>query len=442
MTLEVPLGSIRAAFQGVIPSPVATASADGEPHSTYLSIVWYVDEERIALSNQFMNTTARNMRENPHVVVRVVDPGTMEEYEITAERVHSEAAGPTFEAMRTQLEAIAAQTGMAGVFRLRTAEILRVTQCRATRLRSRAALRGITPVVDLLSSLEEFGSRLASAPDLDDVTRIGLEALDDLFQFRHSMLLLADAQHETLFVVASSGYRPAGIGAEIATNDGLLGVAAIRRRQVRIANVERSRILARAATAGADEIPLPGLPTAQSVLATPLLMGDQLVGVLYLDSERAGRFGPEDARLVSVVANMFATSIALHSDARDDEPGGTTSIGPALGGTGRAIIVDVYEQNGSVFFDGDYVIKGVAGRALAAMLEEFERSARTTFSNRELRLNPTLELSPGKDNLEARLLTLRRRLDQRDDPVRLRKAGRGRLRLELSCDVAIERHAG
>ena len=48
MTLEVPLGSIRAAFQGVIPSPVATASADGEPHSTYLSIVWYVDEERIA----------------------------------------------------------------------------------------------------------------------------------------------------------------------------------------------------------------------------------------------------------------------------------------------------------------------------------------------------------------------------------------------------------
>jgi adenylate cyclase len=442
MTLEVPLGSIRAAFQGVIPSPVATASADGEPHSTYLSIVWYVDEERIALSNQFMNTTARNMRENPHVVVRVVDPRTMEEYEITAERLHSEASGPTFEAMRTQLEAIAAQTGMTGVFRLRSAEVLRVTECRATRRRSLAAVTSTTPVVDLLSSLEEFGSRLASALDLDDVTRIGLEALDDLFHFRHSMLLLADSQHETLFVVASYGNRPAGIGAEIATTDGLLGVAATSHRQVRIANMARSRILAHAASDDADEIPLPGLPLAQSVLATPLVLGDQLVGVLYLDSERAGRFGVEDARLMAVVAKMFAMSIVLLSDARDDDPGSAPSLGPTRGGTGPVIVVDVYEQNGSVFFDGDYVIKGVAGRALAAILEEFARSARTTFSNRELRLNPTLELSPGKDNLEARLLTLRRRLDQRDDPVRLHKAGRGRLRLEVSCDVTIERHAG
>jgi adenylate cyclase len=442
MTLEVPLGSIRSAFQGVIPSPVATASADGQPHSTYLSIVWYVDEERIALSNQFMNTTARNMRENPHVVVRVVDPGTMEEYEITAVHVRSEASGPTFEAMRTQLEAVAAQTGMTGVFRLRGAEILRVTECRATRRRSVPTVTSATPLVDVLSGLEEFGRRLAGALDLDDVTRIGLEALDDLFHLRHSMLLLADAQHETLFVVASNGYRPAGIGAEIATTEGLLGVVATRRRQVRIANVERSRILARAAATGKGEIPLPGLTTAQSVLATPLLTGDRLVGVLYLDSEQAGRFGPEDARLLAVVANMFVTSIALHTEAGDDEPGSDTTTEPTGRTTGRVITIDVYEQNGSVFFDGDYVIKGVAGRALAAMVEEFERSGRTTFSNRELRLNPTLELSPGKDNLEARLLTLRRRLELRDDPVRLHKVGRGRLRLALDTEVVVTRHRG
>jgi adenylate cyclase len=441
MTLEVPLGSIRGAFQGVIPSPVATASADGRPHSTYLSIVWYVDEGRLALSNQFMNTTARNMRENPHVVVRVVDPDSMEEYEITAEFLHSEASGPTFQAMRTQLEAIAAQTGMAGVFRLRSAEILRVTDCRPTRRRSMRVVTSATSVVDLLSGLGEFGERLSSAHDLDDVTRFGLEALDDLFHFRHSMLLLADAQQETLFVVASNGYRPAGIGAEIATTEGLLGVAATRLRQVRIANVERSRILARAASTGIDEIPLPGLPSAQSVLATPLVTGDQLVGVLYLDSEHAGRFSPEDARLLTVVANMLAMSIALHAEARD-EPPGPQAPGPTRRDRERVIAVDVYERNGSIFFDGDYVIKGVAGRALAAMLEEHERSARTSFSNRELRLNPTLELSPGKDNLEARLLTLRRRLDLRDDPVRLHKAGRGRLRLALDAEVVVTRHAG
>ena len=110
--LEVPLESIRSAFQGVIPSPVATASASGEPHSTYLSIVWYLDEERIALSIQFMGTTLVNMRENPQVVMRVVDPDTITEYEIRAVHLRSETSGPTFEVMRTQLGAIAEQSGV------------------------------------------------------------------------------------------------------------------------------------------------------------------------------------------------------------------------------------------------------------------------------------------------------------------------------------------
>jgi hypothetical protein len=39
-------------------------------------------------------------------------------------------------------------------------------------------------------------------------------------------------------------------------------------------------------------------------------------------------------------------------------------------------------------------------------------------------------------------LTLRRRLDLRDDPVRLHKAGRGRLRLALDAEVVVTRHAG
>jgi adenylate cyclase len=253
------------------------------------------------------------------------------------------------------------------------------------------------------------------------------------------MLLLADAHDETLFVVASNGYRPAGIGAEVATTDGILGVTASHRRQVRIANVERSRILARAASAQTDDIALPGLPDAQSVLSTPLMLGERLIGVLYLDSTRPGRFRPADARLVDVVANTLALAIALHSDGGDDDPDAHHPSRPPRQ-RNADLSVDVYERDGSVFFEGDYVIKGVAGRALAAMLDEFVRSGRTSFSNRELRLNPALELSPGKDNLEARLLTLRRRLDLRDDPVRLHKAGRGRLRLEPAADVVITRH--
>ena len=126
---DIALRSIMPAFEGVIPATIATASADGTPNITYISLARFLDEERIAISNQFFGNTTNNLDVNPFLAVRVVDPQTLLEYELDATRLRSERAGELFDSMRAQIDAIADQTGMRGVFRLRSVEVLRVDRC-------------------------------------------------------------------------------------------------------------------------------------------------------------------------------------------------------------------------------------------------------------------------------------------------------------------------
>ncbi len=119
-------GEILNALQGIVPSCIITCSKAGIPNSTYISQVFYVDENHVAISHQFFNKSIRNIRENSYASVNVINPEDFSMWILDLEFLHSETEGTTFDKMEIQLEAIATMSGMEDVFKLKSSEIFKV----------------------------------------------------------------------------------------------------------------------------------------------------------------------------------------------------------------------------------------------------------------------------------------------------------------------------
>jgi predicted pyridoxine 5'-phosphate oxidase superfamily flavin-nucleotide-binding protein len=130
---ELGLSDIAACFEGIIPAEITTASVDGVPNVTHLSRVHMLDDERVVLSNQFFSKTTRNLAENPVACVVVIDPTNYDSYRLLVQYERTERRGPLFERLRRDVDAIAALTGMEGVFKLRSADVYRVIELELVR---------------------------------------------------------------------------------------------------------------------------------------------------------------------------------------------------------------------------------------------------------------------------------------------------------------------
>jgi hypothetical protein len=189
---------------------------------------------------------------------------------------------------------------------------------------------------------------------------------------------------------------------------------------------------------GMDNIPYPGLPEPHSQLAAPMVAAGRVLGVLFVESPRDLAFDFEDEDLLVTLAGHVGAAIDLLHTAPDagEPPAPAAALAPAV--SGAPVRVRHYPANDSVFINDDYLIKGVAGAIFWKLLRAHVHAGRTDFTNRELRLDPSIRLPDVADNLEARLLLLQRRLQENNPPMRIEKTGRGRFRLCVACPVLLD----
>jgi hypothetical protein len=259
------------------------------------------------------------------------------------------------------------------------------------------------------------------------------------------MVLLHEEPCGKLVALASRGYGESGVGAEVLLGEGLIGTAARERKVLRISGLEAMlrygravrRELQESGKAVTAEIPLPGLPDAQSALFIPLLVGDRLVGVLAAEDRDAVAFGEWHEAYLEIIGNQIALGIDRMSESDDDDDAATSPVAVSDRETAIAVRREVvyYSEDDSIFIDGEYIIRNVPGRILWKLLVDRRERGRTEFTNRELRLDRSLGLPEFKDNLESRLILLRQRLQEKCPDIRLQSTGRGRFALSLDAEL-------
>jgi hypothetical protein len=159
--------------------------------------------------------------------------------------------------------------------------------------------------------------------------------------------------------------------------------------------------------------------------------------VLFVESPQEARFSWEDEdALVAIAAQLGTTIVVLQqaADASDDAPARAEHV-PTPRGT--PLVVRHYAADHSVFIGDEYLIKGVAGAIFRKLVRDFLVEGRTDFTNRELRLDPSIRLPDITDNLEARLILLVRRLQERGPDIHIEKTGRGRFHLAVQRPLTL-----
>lgn len=446
---SVDLRPLRLCFEGIVPATISTLSAEGVPNISYLSHVHMVDSRHVAVSYQFFSKTRKNVLENDKATIEILDPGSLRPITLKARYLRSEFEGPVFSAMALRLQVIASHEGMGEVFALRSAdiyEILSVTEIEGYSRLPRADLALLPEDCRKLDALQVISEKMAHATCLERLLETTLNSLEKFFGYTHMKILLVGEEPGVLVTHVSMGYGNQGAGSEVRFGDGIIGLAAESRRALQVSGMgaglrymqaARDSLIRGGGKAG-TRIPLPGLDQPAFQTAIPIIARANLLGVFVLECAEKRHWPSAEKSLLKTIVNQLGTAMEAVNGREDREAAADGSAGAAIPPAGQpALRICYVPADETIFLNDEYLIKNMAAKILWYLLRTHEKTGRRDFSNQELRSQAELGLAEVNDNLEARLVLLKKRLQQSAGTLRIVNTARGRFRLESASPLEL-----
>ncbi|MDQ7779201.1 MAG: GAF domain-containing protein, partial [Planctomycetota bacterium] len=150
------------------------------------------------------------------------------------------------------------------------------------------------------TSLVKVGSAIGSVREVDSLLQDALAILANIFKFTNAAIMLTTEDKTELVLTAQHGEFPSALPGQLRVRigeEGVTGLAAHTGKTLNIGDVRKFPSYVR------------GLPDARSELAIPLMHGDELLGVLNLESKEVNAFAERDVALLELFAMQIAFAI-------------------------------------------------------------------------------------------------------------------------------------
>lgn len=158
-----------------------------------------------------------------------------------------------------------------------------------------------------LTALYDATRRIGLSDSLDQLLDTVLEQAQELIGFDHCALMLYEPETDILAVRRVRGYGDRAdevLELSLRRGEGLSGWAVEHREAVRVADVRQ------------DPRYVAGLRACRANLAVPLVVANEVAGVINVESERCGAFTEEHEKLLTLLGSQAALAI-LASRARE-----------------------------------------------------------------------------------------------------------------------------